>query len=93
MFKDSFEAGANLAEKLVKYAGKAIVLAIPRGGLQIGFEVAKRLKAPLDIIVTKKIGFLDSLNMQLALLVLMAMSSSLEERLRLMIMSKQKAKD
>jgi len=59
MFKDRFEAGSLLADKLEKFSGEkeAIVLAIPRGGLQIGYQVSKKLHVPLDIIVTKKIGY------------------------------------
>ena len=57
-FKDREQAGRQLAEKLQKYKGKdTIILAIPRGGLVIGFVLAKALGAPLDIIVTKKIGY------------------------------------
>lgn len=57
-FKDREQAGRQLAEKLQKYKGKdTLILAIPRGGLVIGFALAKSLGAPLDIIVTKKIGY------------------------------------
>ena len=61
MFKDRREAGRMLAEQLKKYSNKkeVIVLAIPRGGVEIGYEIAKFLKAELDIIVTKKIGMPD----------------------------------
>lgn len=57
-FKDRHEAGIKLAEKLKEYKGSndLIVLAIPRGGVEIGYEAAKFLGAKLDIIVTKKIG-------------------------------------
>jgi len=58
LFKDREQAGRQLAEKLQKYKGKdTLILAIPRGGLVIGFALAKALGAPLDIIVTKKIGY------------------------------------
>lgn len=58
MFKDRFEAGRMLAEKLLEYKNNksAIILAIPRGGLQIGYEMARLLSLKLDIILTKKIG-------------------------------------
>ena len=61
MFKDRREAGIKLAEQLKKYKNKkeVIVLAIPRGGVEIGYEIAKFLNAKLDIIVTKKIGLPD----------------------------------
>lgn len=58
IFKDRHEAGKILAERLKKYKNKkdVIVLGIPRGGVEVAFEVAKRLKAQLSIVVTKKIG-------------------------------------
>ena len=57
-FKDRTQAGKLLAKKLQKYKDKdIIILAIPRGGLAIGYELAKALQAPLDILVTKKIGY------------------------------------
>jgi len=58
MFKDRHDAGEMLAKALSKYKGKkdTIVLAIPRGALQIGEVLHKRLGLPLDIIVTKKIS-------------------------------------
>lgn len=59
VFSNRFEAGIMLAKKLVKYEGdsNAKVLAIPRGGLQVGFEVAKHLNLVLDVLLVKKIGF------------------------------------
>jgi putative phosphoribosyl transferase len=57
LFKDRMEAGLLLSEKLKKYQNSnSIVLAIPRGGVPIGYEVAKRLHLPLDIVLSKKIG-------------------------------------
>ena len=57
LFEDRLEAGKLLAEKLKKYKNKeAIVLAIPRGGLEVGFQISKKLNIPLDIVITKKIG-------------------------------------
>lgn len=57
-FKDRSEAGQRLAEKLTKYLRRkdAIVLALPRGGIFIGAEIAKALKIALDVIITRKIG-------------------------------------
>jgi len=57
-FKDRHEAGIKLGEQLKKYKdnNEVIVLAIPRGGVEIGYEIAKFLNVKLDIIVTKKIG-------------------------------------
>ncbi len=58
MFQDRFEAGRMLAERLEHYRGlDCVVLAIPRGGLQIGYVIARELEAPLDIVLTKKIGY------------------------------------
>lgn len=58
LFKNRSEAGKLLAKKLFKYKSRkdVIVLAIPRGGVAIGYEVANYLNAKPDIIVTKKIG-------------------------------------
>ncbi|MBI2652468.1 phosphoribosyltransferase [Candidatus Woesearchaeota archaeon] len=60
-FKDRHEAGIRLAEQLKKYKNnkEVIVLAIPRGGVEVGYEIAKFLNIKLDIIVTKKIGLPD----------------------------------
>jgi len=60
-FKNRHEAGIKLAEQLKNYKNnkEAIVLAIPRGGVEIGYEIAKFLNVRLDIIVTKKIGLPD----------------------------------
>ena len=57
-FKNRHEAGVKLAEKLKYYKNNkdVIILAIPRGGVEIGYEIAKFLNAKLDILVTKKIG-------------------------------------
>jgi len=57
VFNDRFHAGELLAEKLVEYKERedAHVLAIPAGGVQVAFVVAKRLKLPLDVAVTRKI--------------------------------------
>jgi putative phosphoribosyl transferase len=58
MFYDRYEAGQKLASALKKYRDKrnVIILAIPRGGVVTGFEVAKALNVPLDIVVARKIG-------------------------------------
>lgn len=56
LFEDRKDAGRKLALKLKEYKGKkAIILAIPRGGIPVGFEVAKRLNLPLDLVVSRKI--------------------------------------
>ncbi len=57
MFTDRKQAGRELAERLKSFRTKdVVVVAIPRGGLPIGAIVAKELNAPLDVVVTKKIG-------------------------------------
>lgn len=57
-FRDRREAGRLLAEKLsfLKSKEDLLVLAIPRGGVVVGSEVAKALGAPLDVYITRKIG-------------------------------------
>jgi predicted phosphoribosyltransferase len=58
LFKDRQDAGKKLAEALKKYknAPETIILALPRGGVVVGFEIAKALNLPLDIVVSRKIG-------------------------------------
>lgn len=62
MFKNREEAGRKLATKLAseqaieRGKNEILILAIPRGGVITGKEIAEKLKAPLDIIITKKIG-------------------------------------
>lgn len=55
VFKDRVEAGKKLVVKLKKYKNP-IVLSIPRGGVVIGNEIAKKLKCPHDIIIARKLG-------------------------------------
>ena len=59
MFRNRTEAGVKLAEKLEQYRdrGDVIVLALPRGGVVTGFEVARLLNVPLDVLIVRKIGF------------------------------------
>ena len=58
IFKDRVHAGQLLAEELAKYSGRddVIVLGLPRGGVPVAYEVAKRLNAPLDVLVVRKLG-------------------------------------
>lgn len=57
LFKDRKEAGKLLSERLIDYKkSDAVVLAIPRGGLPLGYEIAKALQLPLDVALSKKIG-------------------------------------
>jgi putative phosphoribosyl transferase len=57
-FANRSEAGRALARKLGEFAGRkdVLVLALPRGGIPVGYEVAEALKAPLDILLVRKIG-------------------------------------
>jgi predicted phosphoribosyltransferase len=57
-FRDRREAGRFLAEKLSVYANRpdVIVLALPRGGVPIAYEVARALNAPLDVFLVRKLG-------------------------------------
>jgi predicted phosphoribosyltransferase len=52
------EAGAALAAELSQYRGRGdvVVLALPRGGVPVGYEVARALEAPLDVFVVRKLG-------------------------------------
>lgn len=57
-FKDRAEAGRLLGRELQEYAGRddLLVLALPRGGVVVGFELAAALRAPLDALIIRKIG-------------------------------------
>ncbi len=56
-FRNRAEAGKILARELRVYKGKdVIVLAIPRGGVPVGYEIAQDFNAPLDLVMSKKIG-------------------------------------
>ncbi len=59
MFRDRVDAGRRLAEELARRGysgGGAIVLALPRGGVVVGYEVAKALGAELEVLVSRKLG-------------------------------------
>jgi putative phosphoribosyl transferase len=57
-FEDRTQAGRLLGEALAEYAKRSdvIVLALPRGGVPVGFEVARMIDAPLDIMLVRKLG-------------------------------------
>jgi putative phosphoribosyl transferase len=60
-FTDRVDAGKRLASALSNFSGKkGIVLAIPRGGVVVGFVIAKALNLPLDVIIPRKIGAPDN---------------------------------
>jgi putative phosphoribosyl transferase len=58
IFKNRADAGRKLAARLTHYADRAdvLVLALPRGGVPVAYEVAKKLKAPLDVFLVRKLG-------------------------------------
>src|SRR5215469_18487878 len=58
MFRDRSEAGQLLAGKLARYADskETVVLALPRGGVPVAFEIARKLHLPLDILLVRKLG-------------------------------------
>ena len=57
-FANRTEAGRLLAEKLSAYANRddVIVLGLPRGGVPVAYEIARRLRAPLDVFIVRKLG-------------------------------------
>lgn len=57
MFKDRIDAGQRLAYELSGFVGQeCVVLGIPRGGVVVAHEVAAKLRAPLDVVVSRKVG-------------------------------------
>ncbi len=58
-YRDRTEAGRVLAEGLTEYRGRddLLVLALPRGGVPVAYEVARALDAPLDVMIVRKLGF------------------------------------
>lgn len=57
-FKNRREAGQRLARALVEYSGRddAVVLALPRGGVPVAYEIARALGLPLDVFIVRKVG-------------------------------------
>ena len=57
-FPDRNAAGQAVARELSRYAGRndVVVLALPRGGLPVGFEIARALHAPMDVFLVRKLG-------------------------------------
>jgi putative phosphoribosyl transferase len=57
-FFDRADAGRQLASRLTRYANRSdvVVLALPRGGVPVGLEVARTLNAPLDVFLVRKLG-------------------------------------
>lgn len=58
LFQDRYDAGRRLADQLIQYQNdtNAIILALPRGGVPVAYEAAKKLHLPLDIFVVRKLG-------------------------------------
>ena len=57
ILKDRTQAGIQLAAELLRFKNRdPVVLALPRGGVPVGFEVARALEAPLDLVLVRKIG-------------------------------------
>jgi predicted phosphoribosyltransferase len=58
IFLDRYDAGRQLAARLTAYVNRpdVLVLALPRGGVPVGFEVARALHAPLDVMLVRKLG-------------------------------------
>ncbi|MCS7056620.1 MAG: phosphoribosyltransferase [Thermoflexales bacterium] len=58
VFRDRSQAGRLLAQRLQRYQGRpdVIVLALPRGGVPVAYEIATELKVPLDVFIVRKLG-------------------------------------
>jgi putative phosphoribosyl transferase len=57
LFTDRQDAGRQLAERLLTLKeNSSVVLAVPRGGVPVAFEIACALRAPLDLVLVRKIG-------------------------------------
>jgi predicted phosphoribosyltransferase len=58
IFRDRADAGRALAQRLTAYANRpdVLVLALPRGGVPVGYEVARALNVPLDVFLVRKLG-------------------------------------
>lgn len=57
ILRDRKDAGEKLASRLSHYArDRPVVLALPRGGVPVGFEIARRLGVPLEVLIVRKIG-------------------------------------
>ncbi len=56
LFRDRIDAGRQLAGRLADLSGPVVVLGLPRGGVPVAAEVAAALRAPLDVVVVRKLG-------------------------------------
>src|SRR5260370_19317190 len=57
-FRDRTDAGRDLASRLTRYAGRldVVVLALPRGGVPVGLEIAQNLNVAMDVFLVRKLG-------------------------------------
>ena len=62
IFRDRGHAGFSLAKELSAYRGDptAVILALPRGGVVVGYEISRTLHLPLDVFITRKLSTLDN---------------------------------
>jgi putative phosphoribosyl transferase len=62
IFRDRGHAGVSLAKELNAYRGdpNAVILALPRGGVAVGYEISRTLHLPLDVFITRKLGTPDN---------------------------------
>jgi putative phosphoribosyl transferase len=62
IFRDRGHAGLSLAKELNAYRGdpNAVILALPRGGVAVGYEISRTLHLPLDVFITRKVGTPDN---------------------------------
>jgi putative phosphoribosyl transferase len=62
LFKDRHDAGKQLAQRLLHYqeAKDTIVIALPRGGVVVGYDISLALRLPLDVLITRKLGTLSN---------------------------------
>ncbi|WP_455388306.1 phosphoribosyltransferase [Petrachloros mirabilis] len=58
LFKDRHDAGQRLAQELLRYRGAkdTMVIALPRGGVVVGYDISLALRLPLDVLITRKLG-------------------------------------
>ena len=58
LFRDRHDAGRRLAQRLLHYkeAKDTIVIALPRGGVVVGYDISLALRLPLDVLITRKLG-------------------------------------
>jgi predicted phosphoribosyltransferase len=58
LFRNRREAGREVANWLTRYADRpdVVVLALPRGGVPVGYEIAQALRVPLDVMIVRKLG-------------------------------------